>query len=118
MRRWSDVPTLLMLLVVPLVTRAAAAQVSNEASAPVKLVRLEGTTTSSAARAALEAGIQSADNLYYDHAVGEFDKALAADSNLGLARVLRAGWAPGLTKTQREQEMARGISAAANAPGI
>jgi tetratricopeptide (TPR) repeat protein len=116
MRRWSNVPALLVLLAVPLASRPAAAQAQNDAPAPVRLVKLEGTTSSSAARAALEAGIQSADNIYFERAVREFDKAMAADSSLGLARVLRAGYAPGLTTAQREVEMARGIAAAANAP--
>jgi tetratricopeptide (TPR) repeat protein len=63
--------------------------------------RLRVTTTSEEASRHFFAGVSDARNLFYSRAVMHFDKALDVDKNLGLARVFRASFVPGLTQVQR-----------------
>jgi tetratricopeptide (TPR) repeat protein len=116
MLRRTSLPALLLLLGASSLVAPRGAAQTPVAAATQPSDKPQGTTSSAEARAALDAAIQSADNIYFERAVLELDKALAADSGLGLARVLRAWLAPGMTEAQREQESARGIAATATAP--
>ena len=73
--------------------------------------RLRITTKSEAAGHHFWAGLSDTRNWFLSRATGHFDEALALDSTLGLARVVRAFAAPGLTTDQRNAEAQRGIAA-------
>jgi tetratricopeptide (TPR) repeat protein len=73
-------------------------------------VRLRVTTASEEAARHFWAGVGDARNIFFSRATTHFDRAIAIDSNLGLARVLRATLAPGLTQDERTAEVDRGLA--------
>ena len=72
--------------------------------------RLRITTASEEAGRHFWAGLADARNIFFARAATHFDKATALDANLGLARVIRAAVAPGLTSDERKAEVNRGIA--------
>lgn len=111
MRPSRFLPVLLLAvatLLVPLEVRAQAA----ERHAPA---RLNGTT-SDAARAEFLKGILDVQNVFATRAVGHFDRALQLDPAYGLARVIRAANASGLSEEERKAELDRGLADAAAGP--
>src|SRR5687767_15028112 len=85
MLRRTSLPALLLLLGASSLVAPRGAAQTPVAAATQPSDKPQGTTSSAEARAALDAAIQSADNIYFERAVLELDKALAADSGLGLA---------------------------------
>ena len=71
------------------------------------------SSTSAAARIELLAGIDDLNNAFATRGAEHLRRALALDENLGVARVLYASVAPGLTAEQRKAEMNRGVTSAA-----
>ena len=63
--------------------------------------RLRVTTTSEEASRHFFEGVSDARNIFFSRAAMHFDRALAVDRNLGLARVFQAAVVPGLTEAQR-----------------
>lgn len=72
--------------------------------------KLRITTASEEAGRHFWAGLADARNIFFSRATTHFDKATALDANLGLARVIRAAVAPGLTTDERKAEVDRGIA--------
>lgn len=100
-------PTLLSLTVALLsLTPAGVVAQDVTVAAPA---RLRVTTSEEAARH-FWAGLSDARNIFFSRAAINFDKAIAVDPNLGLARVLHAASAPGLTTDERKVEVDRGIA--------
>ncbi|MGH7699273.1 MAG: hypothetical protein ACREMJ_01965 [Gemmatimonadales bacterium] len=77
--------------------------------------RLRVTTTSEEAARHFWTGIGDARNIFFSRAIMHFDRAIALDGELGLARVARAVFAPGLTSDQRKAEVDRGLAAMTSA---
>lgn len=73
--------------------------------------RLQLTTTSDAAGQHFWAGMIDALNVFPSRAAMHFEMALEADPNLGLARVLHAFTAPGLSGAEQEAGMTEGLAA-------
>lgn len=94
------------LLVAPV---AASGQDAEDAA------RLELTTTAEAARQHFWAGMTDALNVFPSRAAMHFEMALEADPSLGLARVLHAFTAPGLSTAEQEARMAEGLAALSSA---
>lgn len=86
---------------------ALAQQVAVESPAAL---RLRVTTSSEEAGRQFWAGLSDARNIFFSRATTHFDQAIALDSTLGLARVVRAATAPGLTTDQRQAETQRGLA--------
>src|SRR6266581_3596556 len=77
--------------------------------------RLRVTTTSEEASRHFFEGVSDARNIFFSRAAMHFDRALAVDRNLGLARVFQAAVVPGLTEAQRTSAIDTAI--ATPAPG-
>jgi len=73
-------------------------------------LRLRVTTASEEAGRQFWTGLGDARNIFFGRATTHFDRAIALDGNLGLARVVRAAIAPGLTTEQRQAEVERGLA--------
>jgi tetratricopeptide (TPR) repeat protein len=84
-----------------------AQQVTVESPAALSL---RVTTASEEAGRQFWAGLADARNIFFSRATTHFDRAIALDSTLGLARVVRAAIVPGLTATQRQAEVERGLA--------
>ena len=89
------------------ITSVAAAQQVNVASP----ARLRVTTTSEEASRHFFAGLTEARHFFTSKAAMHFDAAIAADQNLGLARVVRAATVPGPSQMERTAEVNRAVAA-------
>lgn len=72
--------------------------------------RLRVTTASEEAAGRFWAGLADGRNIFFSRATMHLDKATELDAGLGLARVLRAVYAPGLTTDERKAAIDVGIS--------
>jgi len=101
-----------ILLLALLPAALVAQQVTVASTAPQ---RLRVTTTNDEAARLFWAGLTDSRNIFFTRAAGQFDRAIALDGNLGLARVLHAAVAPGLTTDDRKAEVDRGIATMSSA---
>lgn len=101
-----------LLLLAALPAALIAQQVTVASTAPQ---RLRVTTTNEEAARHFWAGLSDARNIFFSRAAGHFDRASALDANLGLARVMHAAVAPGLTTDERKAGIDRGIAAMSSA---
>src|SRR2546425_333785 len=85
-----------------------AAQQVNVASPAAE--RLRVTTTSEEASRHFFAGVSEARHFFTSKATMHFDRAIAGDPNLGLARVFRAAWEPGPTQAERSANIDRAVA--------
>ena len=90
-------------------TPVLAAQQVNVASPAAE--RLRVTTTSEEASRHFFAGLTEARHFFTSKAAMHFDAAIAADQNLGLARVVRAATVPGPSQAERTAEVNRTVAA-------
>jgi tetratricopeptide (TPR) repeat protein len=88
------------LLAVALLGIAPVVQAQQVNVASPAAERLRVTTTSEEASRHFFAGLSEARNINFSRATMHFDLAIAGDGKLGLARVFRAAFAPGLTQAQ------------------
>lgn len=95
----------LLLALAPAALRAQDVTVASPAPQ-----RLRVTTASEEASRHFWAGVADTRNLFFSRATTQFDKAIALDGNLGLARVFHGVVAPGLTAEQRKAEVNRAIA--------
>lgn len=72
--------------------------------------RLRVTTTSEVASGHFFAGLTEARHFFQSRATMHFDAAIAADQNLGLARVMRAAVVPGLSQAERDAAVNRAVA--------
>lgn len=80
--------------------------------------RLEVTTAEATARSEFIAGVNDIANQFFSRGTTRLKHAVDLDPTFGLARVMHATAAAGLTTTQREEEIARGVAdAAKGTPG-
>lgn len=91
---------------------ALAQQVTVESPAAL---RLRVTTASEEAGRHFWAGVADARNIFFSRAATHFDRAMELDSTLGLARVVRAAFVPGLTTAERQAQIGRGLATMASA---
>jgi tetratricopeptide (TPR) repeat protein len=91
-------------------TLALAQQVTQVTVESPAVLRLRVTTASEEASRHFWAGFGDARNAFFSRATTHFDRAIALDGNLGLARVVRAAVAPGLTDDERKAEVERGLA--------
>jgi hypothetical protein len=61
------------------------------------------------------AGLDDVENIHFDRAGQQLQRALELDPKFGLARVIHGIFAPGLSAQQRTQEIDRGVADAASA---
>ncbi|MGH7559510.1 MAG: tetratricopeptide repeat protein [Gemmatimonadales bacterium] len=80
-----------------------------------RATRLEVTTSSPEARTAFTTGLEDAVTGFPNRATVRLKKAIDADPSFGLARVIHAITAPGLTQAQRAAEIERGVADATKA---
>ncbi len=85
----------------------ALAQQAFESPAAAKL---EVTSTSEEASRHFWAGVHDADNIFFTRAATHFEKALELDATFGMARVLHARNAPGLSQADRIAKINKGIA--------
>ncbi len=85
-----------------------AAQQVNVASPAAE--RLRVTTTSEEASRHFFAGVTEARHFFTSKATMHFDRAIAGDPNLSLARVFRAAWEPGPTQAERAANIDRAVA--------
>jgi tetratricopeptide (TPR) repeat protein len=92
--------------------RPLTAQVGAGVAAPA---RLELTTASNEARTAFQSGLDDITNGFFNRGADRIRRAVELDPAFGLARVVNATIAPGLTAAQRNEEISRGVADAAKA---
>jgi tetratricopeptide (TPR) repeat protein len=90
----------------------ALAQQTLESPAAAKL---EVTSASEEANKHFWAGINEYSNIFFARGAVHFEKALEADPNFGMARVLHAWAAPGLSGADRTAKINQGITELADA---
>ncbi len=73
------------------------------------------TSTSEDAKALFWTALDDAENIFFERAAVQLQKALALDQQFGLARVLYGWGTPGLTADERQAEIRRGVAALAGA---
>ena len=96
---------LLAVAVLGLTSNAAAQQVN--VAAPE---RLKVTTTSEEASRHFFEGLSAGRNIFFSRATMHLDRAIASDASLGIAKVFRAAFAPGMTQAERTTEISRVIA--------
>ena len=85
---------------------------ATDTTAPAKMTV---TSSSPEAKAEFWAGLRDSRYFFFARATQHLAKAIALDPNFGLAQVLHAAAAPGLSPAQQQAEYAAGVAAAAKA---
>lgn len=94
-----------VLALAPVLVRAQGVTVESPAA-----LRLRVTTASEAAGREFWAGMSDVRNIFFSRATIHLDSAIALDRTLGIARVIRSTFAPGLTTPQRKAGVDSGLA--------